>query len=163
MKASSFHPVCFLCVCMCVYLYWAPQHTSGVPSVIRPVPMKVGSNIPEQTSGVISVIRVFVFSYVVYVVFDLTLLPLPLTYSFCFEVSLFLCLFLILCHLIQFSQDFHMSDLLKLIPLFLLGKDTFVLLVISFSCKSFDNILFMLERWRVLPLDVVFCLLHQVL
>ena len=54
-----------------------------------------------------------------------------------------------------------MSDLLKLIPLFLLGKDTFVLLVISFFCKSFDNILLMLERWRALPLDVVFCLLHQ--
>ena len=56
-----------------------------------------------------------------------------------------------------------MSDLLQLIQLSLLGKDTFVLLEISFSCKSFDNILSMLERLRVLPLDVVSGLLHQVL
>ena len=50
-------PHMFVCVCMCVYLYWAPQQTSGVPSVIRPVPMKVGPNIPEQTSGVPLVIQ----------------------------------------------------------------------------------------------------------
>ena len=56
-----------------------------------------------------------------------------------------------------------MSDLLKLILLFLLGKDTFVLQEISFSYKSFDSILSMLERLKVLPLDVVFGLLHQVL
>ena len=57
-RESQLLPSCmFVCVCMCVYLYWAPQQTSGVPSVIRPVPMKVGSNIPQQTSGVPLVIQ----------------------------------------------------------------------------------------------------------
>ena len=108
-------------------------------------------------------LQVFVFSCAVYVVFDSVLSLLPSTFSFYFEVVPFHCLFLIQCHLIQLSQDFHMSDLLQLIQLSLLGKDTFVLLEISFSCKSFDNILSMLERLRVLPLDVVSGLLHQVL